>query len=58
MPIKGKKASRGKKAPRPAAPKRRTIRDVVKGPTLRQIEDALASGTKESLRAFRKTIGW
>jgi hypothetical protein len=60
MPTKGKNvsASSRKKASRPPGPKRRVLRDVVKGPTLRQIEESLAAGTKQSLVSFRSMIGW
>ena len=57
MPAKSKKASSTKKAPRAATKKRRFLRDVVKGPTLRQIEDSLASGTTQPLATFRGMIG-
>jgi hypothetical protein len=54
---KSKKKARSKKAT-PAVQKRRTVRDVLKGPTLRQIEESLAAGTKQSLGNFRTMIGW
>ncbi len=54
---KGKNGSRSKKR-QAVVQKRRTLRDVPKGPTLRQIEKSIASGTKQPLGKFRTMIGW
>lgn len=38
--------------------KSRTVRDVPKGPTMKEIEKSISAGTKQSLGTFRRLIGW